>query len=90
LIERVAADLGGTDRLSTAEQQLVRHAAITGAMIEDMATRWLSGQPVDPAMFCTLSNSERRLYETVGLKRQPRDVTPNLREYVAAAYGKAE
>jgi hypothetical protein len=83
LIDTVEADLGGADRLSAAERTMIRHAAVTGAMIEDLGTRWLAGEPVDPGMFSTLCNNERRLYETVGIKRAPRDVTPSLREYLA-------
>jgi hypothetical protein len=82
LIERVEADLGGAGRLSTAERQIIRHAALTGAMLEDLGTRWLKGQKVDPGLFATLSNSERRLYETIGLRRRPKDVTPDLRTYL--------
>jgi len=85
LIERVEADLGGAERLSTAEQQIIRHAALTGAMLEDLGTRWLGGEPIDPALFATLSNSERRLYETVGLQRRQRDVTPSLQAYLRRA-----
>jgi hypothetical protein len=83
LIENVEGDLGGADQLSTAERQIIRHAALTGTMLEDLGTRWLNGEKVDPALFATLSNSERRLYETVGLRRRPRDVTPDLRTYLA-------
>jgi hypothetical protein len=81
LIDRIEADLGGADRLSTAEQQIIRHAALTGAMLEDLGTRWLNGEPIDPALFATLSNSERRLYEAVGFRRRERDVTPDPLEY---------
>ncbi len=83
LIDAIEADLGGADQLSTAERQIVRHAALTSAMLEDYGTRWLGGEPVDPAVYCTLANSERRLYETCGLKRRSRDVTPSLEAYVA-------
>jgi hypothetical protein len=50
LIDRVEADLGGADQLSTAQQQIIRHAALTGAMIEDLGAKWLSGVPVDLAL----------------------------------------
>ena len=75
LISAIEADLGGPDQLSTAERQIIRHAALTSAMLEDHGTRWLGGEPVDPAVYCTLANSERRLYETVGLQRRQRDVS---------------
>jgi hypothetical protein len=81
LIDRVEADLGGADRLSTAEQQIIRHAALTGAMLEDLGARWLSGEQIDPALYVQLSNSERRLYETVGLRRVAGDVMPDPLAY---------
>jgi hypothetical protein len=59
-------------------------------MVEDMAARWLAGEPIDPAVFATLTNSERRLYETCGLRRTPRDVTPSLREYLQDKAAPAE
>lgn len=80
----IATDLGGSEHLSTGEHQIIKRAALTGAMLEDMAARWLLGEPVDPALYATLSNAERRLLETVGLKRRPRDVTMNLAAYVAS------
>jgi hypothetical protein len=83
-ITALEADLGGADHLTTGESQIVKRAALTGAMLEDLAVRWLSGEPVDPALYATLSNSERRLLETVGLKRRPRDVTPDLQSHIAA------
>ena len=52
-------------------------------MIEDLGARWLAGEPVDPATFSALSNTERRLYAAVGLRRRPRDVeVPSLEEIV--------
>jgi hypothetical protein len=57
-IDRVEEDLGGPDSLSAAQRQLVRHAVLSGAMADDLATRWLAGEPVDPAAFCTLVNAE--------------------------------
>jgi|EndMetStandDraft_8_1072994.scaffolds.fasta_scaffold243520_1 hypothetical protein len=46
-IDRVEADLGGADSLSAAQRQLVRHAVLSGAMADDLATRWLAGEPVE-------------------------------------------
>src|SRR5215813_6069539 len=71
LIDAVEADCGGPDMLSTAERSIIRHAALTGAMIEDLGARWLAGEPVDPATFSALTNTERRLYAAVGLRRRP-------------------
>jgi hypothetical protein len=84
LIDNLSTDLGGADRLSTAEKQLVRHAAVTSVMLEDLASKWLAGEAIDPSLFCTLAATERRLYETCGLRRTPRDVTNDLKAYLAA------
>lgn len=81
LIGSIESDLGGRDHLATAERQIVKRAALTGAMLEDLAVRWLSGEPVDPGLYATLANSERRLLETVGLRRRARDAG-TLTEYI--------
>ncbi len=85
LIAELASDMGGADRLSAAERALIHRAALTGAMAEDMETAWLSGRPIDVAAYTALVNVQRRLLTTVGLKRQPRDVTPDLDDYIAKA-----
>jgi hypothetical protein len=90
LIDSLEADLGGADRLSTAERRLVRHAALSAAMIEDLATRWLEGEPIDPTVFAALCTNERRTYETCGLRRAPRDVTNDLQSYLAAKSATAD
>jgi hypothetical protein len=51
-------------------------------MSEDLAARWLTGETVDPTIFCTLANIERRQLESVGIKRRPRDVTQSLTHYL--------
>jgi hypothetical protein len=84
LIEAVHGDLGGTDRLATGERQIVQRAVILGVMAEDVESRWLMGEAVDPTILATMANAQRRLFETVGLKRVPRDVTPSLSEYLAS------
>jgi len=74
LIEMLEADAGGHGRLSTAERALIQRAAVTAALAEHLETRWLSGGEIDPAMYCTLGNALRRLLESVGLRRVPREV----------------
>lgn len=89
LIATIELDLGGGDRLSTGERQIIQRAAITGAVLEDIETRWLAGEPIDPALYATLGNAQRRLLETIGLRRRARDVTPSVDEYVARLNGGA-
>lgn len=84
LISGIEGDLGGAQHLTTGERQLAQRAAVTGALIEDIEARWLKDGTIDPALYCTLSNAQRRLFETIGLERRQRDVTPSLSEYLAA------
>jgi hypothetical protein len=88
LINRIENDLGGTNQLSEAVRQIIRRAAISAAMAEDLATRWLGGETVDPATYATLCNNERRLYEAIGLQRVPREIVPTVDRYLAGE-GKA-
>jgi hypothetical protein len=44
---------------------------------------YLKGRRIDPALFCTLLNAQRRVFEAIGLRRRPRDVTPDLQTYLA-------
>ena len=84
LVADLSADLGGADRLSAGERALVVRAAVTTAMLEHIETTWLAGGGIDLAGYATLANVQRRLLVTVGLQRRPRDVTPDLDDYVAS------
>jgi hypothetical protein len=75
LIDAITTDLGGVDRLSTGQRQLIQRAALTGALLEDLEAKWLGGEPIDAALYATLGNAQRRLFETVGLARVARDVS---------------
>ena len=82
LIAEIEGDLGGADQLATAERQLVQRAAILGAVLEDSEARWLNGEAFDPASYCTIVNAQRRVLETIGLRRRARDLTPSLQSYL--------
>jgi hypothetical protein len=47
-IAQLEGDLGGGEHLSTQERELVRGVALLSGMLTDTATRWLSGEPIDP------------------------------------------
>ena len=83
LIAALEADAGGREALSVGQRQLVQRAAVHGAMIEDFETRWLAGQEVDPSTYCMLTNSQRRLLEGIGLRRQPKPLNQIDQEALA-------
>ena len=78
LIDAIEADAGGHDQLTTGQRQIIQRIALTCALAEHLEARWLSGEEIDPVLYCTLANAQKRLLESVGLRRVPRDVTPSL------------
>jgi hypothetical protein len=81
LIATLSADLGGEDQLSAGEKQLVQRAALTGAIVADFEARWVAGQPVELGDYLAAVNVQRRVLATLGLRRRPRDVTPDPLDY---------
>lgn len=84
LIADLENDMGGADRLSTAQRVLIQRAAIAAAVVEHMETMWLAGHPIDVGALTTLINTLARTLGALGLERRQRDVTPSLTAYVAA------
>jgi len=82
LIDGIESDLGGRDHLSTGERQLVQRAAVLGAVLTDVEARWVDGEPIDTAGYCAIVNAQRRVLETIGLRRVPRTI-PSLDQYLA-------
>lgn len=90
LRDGIISDLGGAEHLTILHRTLAESVAVLSAMIRDMETRFLSGQPVDLIEYTTLINARRREAQTVGLERRARDVTPDLRDYVRQHGAKTE
>jgi hypothetical protein len=75
------SDLGGYEHLSQAEIAIIRRAATLQVELEAQEAALASGEKkIDLVTFAQVSNGMRRLLETVGIKRVPRDVTPSLAE----------
>lgn len=86
LIELHTSDLGGPDHISQAELSIVRRAAVMTVELETMeATFAMTGSatPEQLSLYSTVSNSLRRLLETIGLGRRAKDVTPTITEFLA-------
>ena len=77
-IAAIEADQGGRDQMTTARQKIAETAAVTTAMVSDMAAKWLNGEEIDPGLFCTLANAQRRLFETLGFDRAAKGITPSI------------
>jgi hypothetical protein len=90
LISALEDDLGGADRLTTSEREIVRRAALISAMAEHLEAQWLLGKGLDVGAYTALVNVQRRLLTTVGLERRARDVTPDLSRYIEQSASSGE
>lgn len=87
LIDLHLNDLGGADRVSEAERSIVRRAATLTVQLERMEAAFAVAGIVDRETldaYQRAAGSLRRLLESVGLDRRPRDVTPDLADYIVA------
>src|SRR5215475_2644835 len=78
LISLHLSDLGGVDNVSEAEKSIVRRVATLTVELERMESVFAeageaSAEQLD--LYQRVSNSMRRMLETVGLQRRTRDVT---------------
>lgn len=76
LIERLAMDLGGPDVLSEQQRILLNRACTLTTECERLETRFSVTEPSleQLAAYSTATNSLKRLIETLGLKRVPREI----------------
>ena len=89
LVRQFTADLGGQDACSTAELTLIERLAVITIEMERRETEFaLAGHIPDDqfALHLTASNAMRRLCESIGLRRRPRDATLTLDQYLQSKY----
>ncbi len=76
LIAAHVSDLGGRDLLSEAQIGLVKRAAAIELELEQLEGKLSQGEEVDLDAFGRAASHLRRLWETLGIERRARDVTP--------------
>jgi hypothetical protein len=76
LVQGHVSDLGGRSVLSGAQLALIKRAAGLQCELEQMEGRMSLGEEVALDSYGRGASHLRRLLESLGLKRQPRDVTP--------------
>jgi hypothetical protein len=86
------ADLGGFEHLSAAEIAIIKRAATLQVELEAQEARLANGDAKGFSLveFAQCSNGLRRLLETVGIKRVPRDCTPTLASIIREHSGSTE
>lgn len=87
LVALFVSDLGGIDAASEAEKAIVRRASILCVELENLEVQFAKAGAAEPAaldLYQRTSNSLGRLLDRLGLKRRPRDVTPDIGTYLSS------
>ncbi len=78
VLAEIIGDLGGLSVLSEGQRQLARRCATIAISCERMEGKAAAGQQIDLDLYGALTDRLGRAFQRLGLKRQPRDVTPSL------------
>jgi hypothetical protein len=73
---------GGANALSAAQLGLIRRAAAIECELERLDAMLSRGEAVDMDSYARVSGHLRRMWETLGLERRQRDVTPTLGDLI--------
>ena len=76
-------DLGGRDLLSEPQLSLIRRASAIECELERLDASLSLGEPVDLDSYGRATSHLRRLFEVLGLKRQPREIEVDPLDYAA-------
>jgi hypothetical protein len=86
LVVRHTLERGGVEALSSAESSLIQHAAVLEVELELRASKFaLADGATDEELerYQQTAGQLRRLFESFGLARRSKDITPSLVEYLA-------
>lgn len=81
------ADLGGEDAITEAERAILRRAAALMTELERLEAQFANAEGADADsldLYSRTAGNLRRLLESVGLQRRPKNVTPDLHDYIEA------
>jgi hypothetical protein len=81
VLGEIVSDLGGGDRLSEGQRQLARRCAMLAVECEKIEALGVAGEPIDLESYGQLTDRIGRAFQRLGLKRVPRDCTPDPLEY---------
>jgi len=75
------SDLGGRDMLSEAQLSLIRRASAIECELERLDAALSLGEAVDLDSYGRATSHLRRLFETLGLRRRPREIEVDPLDY---------
>jgi hypothetical protein len=82
IVAQIAADQGGADRLTETRIGLIRRFASLCVLLEEQEVRIAGGEAIDVSKYSKMSSTLVRLAARIGLKRVPKNVTPDLHDYL--------
>lgn len=92
IVEAMAAHCGGSDRLSEPERMTARRVAAMEAELVYLEAGFAQSRADGKAptasdldLYSRISNTQRRHLEALGMQRRPRDLVPDLQQYVGKA-----
>jgi hypothetical protein len=80
------SDLGGEANCSAAEHSIIRRAAVMTVELERLESQFaVAGEADADALdqYSRVASNMRRLLESVGIKRRPREIQQTLSQYLA-------
>jgi hypothetical protein len=80
----IVADQGGINQCSESRLQLIRRFAAAAVLAEQMESRLANGEEVDIAEHALLTSTMVRVAQRIGINRLPKNITPDLRDYLEA------
>ena len=81
VLAEITNDLGGADLLSEGQRQLARRCATISIMCERLEGEAAAGEPINLELYGRLTDRLGRCFERLGLRRQPREITPDPLAY---------
>ena len=82
LVQSITVDLGGSQRITAAQHELIVRAAVLGALIQDSEVRLLTGTSTDLSDYLAAVNAQRRVLVTLGISKHAREMHPDLTGYL--------
>jgi hypothetical protein len=82
ILAEIIADLSGPEGLSEGQRQLARRCATIAIECERLEGEAAAGEKIDLDLYGALTDRLGRAFHRLGLKRQARDVTPNVHAYL--------
>ena len=83
VLAEIVSDLGGPDRLSEGQRQIARRCAMLAVECEKLESLGVAGKPFDIEQYGQLTDRMGRAFQRLGLKRQARNITPSVADYIA-------